>query len=205
MPAWTRLGFTFTLIVSMNAHAKEMPSHNVSFPNYRYKQSVRSIRDPDFRNMTVRFFGPAGKIEYSFALLNGLLQQEDNNFHDWVSLVGLNYFEFTNGEPSYALANYEWVSCGASCSGYGYVQLYELEADNVTVRQQISFIAKTPEAGAFFDPATRTLTVTANHYAARDAHCCPSKQDIITFRWSGYDFKKATIRTVPYVPRKDFQ
>jgi hypothetical protein len=180
-------------------------SWQVVHPNYRYPQAVASVRDVDFRNLAFHFFGNRGQVVYSASLKNGLWRQKEAVPFDWVALTGLSYFDFSagpsplgeGGEPRFALAAYTWVSVGGSSTDTGVVQLYHVDRTGLVVVQQIQFDAQSAGAGATFDPGSRTLTLRAAHYGPRDARCCPSAQDVVTFRWTGRDFREAEVRTVP--------
>lgn len=176
-------------------------------PHYTYKEPLREIEDVDFRNLTVPLFKPDGKCcYYSAKLANGRSFMRSATETDDVVLRSVSYFDFSSqklaarhaGAAKFAVAVYGWVSTGGSASGYGAANLYTVADNRLVLLQQIDFIAKTPGSGAFFNPATKTLLIFANSYAANDPHCCPSWRDIITFRWTGHLFREAEIRKVPH-------
>ena len=63
--------------------------------------------------------------------------------------------------------------------------------------QQIFYTARHAGAGVIFDSATGVLLVSSSHYLQVDAHCCPSRQDVIRYAWSGHDFRQAGVKTYP--------
>lgn len=180
----------------------------VVFPRYSYQRPLHELSQVDFKNITVLFFKPNGQCcVYSARLTNGRSFLRNTIEADDVALLGVNYFDFAAAEhppthagvPKFAVATYGWVTAGGSVSGYGAVNLYTVTDNRLVLQEQINFVAETPGTGAFFDPTTRTVTVNASHYDNDDAHCCPSKIDIISFRWARRLFQKSSIRTVRYV------
>src|SRR6185437_1085155 len=203
------LGSTAPSPFARDKESQRFSSFFSVYPRYEYKQPVHEISEVDFRNLVVPFFKKNGKCcDYSAKLANGhsfvreALQSND------VVLLSVDYFEFSlpeqpvkqhAGAAQFAIVTYGWESTGASASGYGAVNLYKILNERRVLIQQVNFVGQTPGTGAYFDPSTRNLTVIASRYDARDAHCCPSKQDIITFRWTGRFFREASIRTTRYV------
>jgi len=187
-----------TLAHSKNSQSNA-PSFFVVFPRYAYPQPIREIDEVDFRNLTAPFFKPDGRCcYYSAELTNGRSFVRHELESDDVALLAVNYLDPSPKHPaSFAVAIYRWESEVGSASGYGAVNLYSVVNNKLMLLQQISFIAQKPGTGASFDPSTRNVTVIASHYQD-DPHYCPSKEDIISFRWTGQFFQKISIRTIRY-------
>lgn len=173
----------------------ELAYYSVS-PNFEYHHRFDSIGAVDFRNLELNIFDAKGKVRVDAKLKNGIY--ETNGMpRDWVAVNSISYFNFQAGKPRFAVVSFLWTWTGADASSYGGVQLFTIQNGWLTVVQQIFFTARHAGAGATFDPATGTLFVNSSHYMQVDAHCCPSRQDVIRYAWSGHEFRQVEIKTFP--------
>ena len=173
----------------------ELAYYSVS-PNFEYHHRFDSVSTVDFRNLELNIFDAKGKVQVDAKLKNGIY--ETNGMpRDWVAVNSISYFDFQAGKPRFALVSFLWTWTGADASSYGGVQLFTIQNGWLTVVQQVFFTARHAGAGATFDPATGTLFINSSHYMQVDAHCCPSRQDVIRYAWSGHDFRRLEVKTFP--------
>jgi hypothetical protein len=170
------------------------PSFRVTFPRYQYEGSFASVRDVDFRNLTLHVFRERGGVEFSASLKNGSFEARTDTY-DSVKLDSVTYFRTKRSDLEKALVVFTWTSVGGSASVYRYIQIFEVLSGRLTISQQIEFIAYRRDVR--FDVAELLLVIEATHYTGRDAHCCPSRLDIVRFRWTGRRFGRQSITTIP--------
>jgi hypothetical protein len=168
-------------------------------PAFEYHHRYDSVGAVDFRNLTLNIFDAKGKVRVKARLKDGVYESSGPP-RDWVAINDISYFDFEGGKPRYALLSFVWTWTGADASSYGGVQLFTIQNGWLTVAQQIFYTARHAGAGAVFDPAAGALFVSSSHYLQVDAHCCPSRQDVIRYAWSGHDFRQVEVRTLPLPP-----
>lgn len=173
----------------------ELAYYSVS-PAFEYHHRFDSVSAVDFRNLELNIFDAKGKVRVDAKLKNGVYESGGMP-RDWVAINSISYFDFQAGRPRYALVSFLWTWTGADAASYGGVQLFTIQNGWLMVVQQIFFIARHAGAGATFDPATGALFVNSSHYLQVDAHCCPSRQDVIRYAWSGHDFRQIDLKTFP--------
>lgn len=173
----------------------ELAYYSVS-PAFEYHHRFDSVSAVDFRNLELNIFDAKGKVRVDAKLKNGVYESGGMP-RDWVAINSISYFDFQAGRPRYALVSFLWTWTGADAASYGGVQLFTIQNGWLMVVQQIFFIARHAGAGATFDPATGALFVNSSHYLQVDAHCCPSRQDVIRYAWSGHDFRQVDLKTFP--------
>lgn len=168
-------------------------------PAFEYHHRYDSVGAVDFRNLRLNIFDDKAKVRVKAQLKDGVYDSSGLP-RDWVAINGISYFDFQGGKPRYALVSFLWTWTGADASSYGGVQLFAIQNGWLTVAQQIFYTARHAGAGAIFEPAAGALFVSSSHYLPVDAHCCPSRQDVIRYAWSGHDFRLAEVRTLPLPP-----
>jgi hypothetical protein len=173
----------------------ELAYYSVS-PAFEYHHRFDSVSAVDFRNLELNIFDAKGKVRVTAKLKDGIYESSGMP-RDWVAINSISYFDFQAGKPRYALVSFLWTWTGADAASYGGVQLFTIQNGWLAVVQQIFFIARHAGAGATFDPATGALFVNSSHYLQVDAHCCPSRQDVIRYVWSGHDFRQVDVKTFP--------
>ncbi len=192
----------FVLLVALGAPAQKIvpPEPELSFytvsPGFEYHHHYDSISVVDFRNQELNIFDAKGKVRVRAKLKDGIYESGGMP-RDWVAVNNISYFDFQAGRPRYALVSFLWTATGADASSYGGVQLFTIQNGWLAVVQQIFFTARHAGAGAVFDSATGILFVSSSHYLQVDAHCCPSRQDVIRYAWSGHDFRQVAMKTFP--------
>jgi hypothetical protein len=175
----------------------ELAYYSVS-PTFEYHHRFDSVTAVDFRNLELNIFDAKGKVRVTAKLKNGIYETSGMP-RDWVAINSISYFDFQAGKPRYALVSFLWTWTGADAASYGGVQLFTIQNGWLMVVQQIFYTARHASAGATFDPATGALFVNSSHYLQVDAHCCPSRQDVIRYAWSGHDFRQVDLKTFPVV------
>ncbi len=179
-------------------------SYYSASPGFEYHQRVSSVGAVDFRNLEFNIFDSKGKVRVRAKLKNGVYESSGLP-RDWVAINNVSYFDFEAGQPRFALVSFLWTRTGADASSYGGVQLFTMKNGWLTVVQQIFFTAQHAGAGAIFDAASGSLFVRSTHYQQADAHCCPSRQDVIRYAWAGHDFRQAEVKTFPVAAPTDLQ
>jgi hypothetical protein len=189
-----------SLVLPARAQKIVPPEPELSYysvaPAFEYHHRYDSISGVDFRDLELNIFDAKGKVRVRAKLKDGIYESSGLP-RDWVALNTISYFGFQSGKPRYALVSFLWTATGADASSYGGVQLFTIQNGWLTVLQQIFFTARHAGAGAVFDSATGMLLVSASHYVQVDAHCCPSRQDVIRYAWSGHDFRQVDLKTFP--------
>ena len=165
-------------------------------PQFEYHRRLDSVSAVDFRSLELNIFDAKGKVRLTAKLKDGIYQTSGMP-RNWVAINSISYFDFQAGKPRYVLVSFLWTWTGADAASYGGVQLFTIQNGWLTVVQQIFFSARHAGAGATFDPATGALFVNSSHYLQVDAHCCPSRQDVIRYAWSGHDFRQVDLKTFP--------
>lgn len=173
----------------------ELAYYSVS-PAFEYHRRFDSVSAVDFRNLELNIFDAKGKVRVTAKLKDGVYETAGMP-RNWVAVNSISYFDFQAGKPRYALVSFLWTWTGADAASYGGVQLFTIQNGWLAVVQQIFFTARHAGAGATFDPATGALFVNSSHYLQVDAHCCPSRQDVIRYVWSGHDFRQVDLKTFP--------
>jgi hypothetical protein len=173
----------------------ELAYYSVS-PAFEYHHRFGSVSAVDFRNLELNIFDAKGKVRLTAKLKDGVYETSGVP-RNWVALNSISYFDFQAGKPRYAVVSFLWTWSGADAASYGGVQLFTIQNGWLTVAQQIFFSARHAGAGATFDPATGALFVNSSHYLQVDAHCCPSRQDVIRYAWNGHDFRQVDVKTFP--------
>jgi len=192
----------FVLLLALAAPAQKIvpPEPELSFytvsPGFEYHHHYDSISAVDFRNQELNIFDAKGKVRMRAKLKDGIYESSGVP-RDWVAVNNISYFDFQAGRPRYALVSFLWTATGADASSYSGVQLFTIQNGWLAVVQQIFFIARHAGAGAVFDSSAGILFVSASHYLQVDAHCCPSRQDVIRYAWSGHDFRQVAMKTFP--------
>jgi hypothetical protein len=181
----------------------ELSYYSVS-PTFEYHHRFDSINAVDFRNLELNIFDAKGKVRVRAKLKNGIYESGGMP-RDWVALNGISYFGFQAGKPRYALVSFLWTWTGADAASYGGVQVFTIHNGWLTIIQQIFFTARHAGSGATFDSATGALFINSSHYLQVDAHCCPSRQDVVRYVWSGQDFRILDVKTFPVAPRGSLQ
>ena len=173
----------------------ELSYYSVS-PSFEYHHHFDSVSAVDFRNLALNIFDAKGKVRVDAKLKNGIYQTSGLP-RDWVAVNSIFYFDFQAGKPQFALVSFLWTWTGADAASYGGVQLFTIQNGWLTVVQQIFYTARHAGAGATFDPATGALFVNSSHYMQVDAHCCPSRQDVVRYAWTGHEFRQVAMKTFP--------
>jgi hypothetical protein len=114
--------------------------------------------------------------------------------HDWVKLVRVKYFDFTNGQPRRALVMVDYETSAGSSSAFGILQVLELASEHPLVLQQIEYNAGGEGVGSSFDVKSGILKVKG---VDGWEHCCPSSLDVGTFKWNGSRFVLLKTSSVP--------
>ena len=173
----------------------ELSYYSVS-PHFEYHHRFDSISAVDFRNLELNIFDDKGHARVKAKLKDGTYETSGLP-RDWVAITGISYFDFQSGKPRHALVSFLWTATGADANSYGGVQVFTIQNGWLTVVQQIFFTTRHAGAGAVFDGATGALFVNSSHYLQVDPHCCPSRQDVIRYAWSGDSFRQVEVKTFP--------
>lgn len=152
-----------------------------------YPGSFSSLDEVNFTNFRLPVFEQGNTPNQWIQLRRGEYEKRKQAGAEWASLRRVDFFE------TYAVVQFSWTVAGGSSTSLGVLQLWQLESHRLYVRQQIISVHPTESR---FDPDAKRLTIKATHYARTDPHCCPSKQDIITLRWTGSEFAVADVKTV---------
>ena len=175
--------------LATTARADDGPNYQVSYPEFQYGITVSSLRELDFRNLTV-FWHRTDKPEPAVQLKDGSFARryEPGGGGD----VSLDLVKVLEG-GRYAVIDVMWRSCGGSCSENGLVQVFELVSGHPTVIEQIRYERHAPQTGASIDGSSRILTVSGRS-SEPSPNCCPRSVDVMTFQWDGKQFVFTTSR-----------
>lgn len=113
------------------------PLFHVGSSSYLYPSRYRSIRDVDFRNLTVSFWKDENGKPRLFHLRNGECKVDFDHhlLHTSVQLVGLHYLSSAETGREHALVLYEEDDVGGSSSQGGVAQVFELASKRLRVVQ----------------------------------------------------------------------
>jgi hypothetical protein len=166
--------------------------------SYAYPSSYQSIRDVDFKNLTVTFWKNKNGRPQLFHLRDGKCQIDFHPGQTSISLAGIHYLNSAEMGTEYALVLYEEDDVGGSSNQEGFAQVLEIADKRLRVAQQIDWDLH--YGGPYgpldtFNEKTNTLTIRSSHYRPGDAHCCVSAFDVVTFRWDGRRFLQISVRT----------
>lgn len=173
------------------------PTFDVVSASYSYPSSYRSIREVEFKNLTLNVLEEKAKPE-RYRLKNGRCETDDHPGHTSVELGGIHYLSPGEAGREYAMALYSMNSVGGSSSQEGIAQVFELSSKRLRVTQQISWDLHFGGPWAPFDSydeKTTTFVIRTAHYLPGDAHCCVSAVDIVTLRWNRSRFVQVDMRT----------
>jgi len=165
--------------------------------NFSCPGHYRSIRDVDYRNLTLHVFGSKGKPPMRVPLKDGKWTQDKDQMHDEVGIEEIHYLPKQSEAPAeYALLIFSWFSVGGSSSKEGYAQVFRLSNRQLSVVQQLYWDEHFQTKQYYvFDKRTLTLTIRSAHYLPGDAHCCVSAMDVVTLHWNGRRLVEASKTT----------
>jgi hypothetical protein len=188
------LAFVGSLALAQEA-AVARSSYDIFYPNYRYAARVSSIRDVDFKNLTV-FWRPGDRTDRGAKLRNGAFKNKYKNGYEGVNLDLLKFLDQRGDRAQRAVVDLAWQDCGGSCTDVGLVQVFELRSGFPTVVQEIEYDRHAPGTGVSFDPKSKILTVTGRS-SDPSPNCCPKSIDVMRFEWDGQHFLFAGSKSVP--------
>jgi hypothetical protein len=194
----------FLLVCQLSAQSYSVPydspggpTLHITSPSYAYPSNYQSIRQVDFRNLTLNiFFEKANRLRYR--LKNGRCETDDHPGQTSVELRSIHNLSSEKGGRQHALVLYFIDSVGGSSSQDGVAQVFELSDEHLRVTQQIEWDLRFGGPwGPFdtFDEKTMTFLVRTAHYLPGDAHCCLSAIDVVRLSWNGRRFVQTEMRT----------
>jgi len=163
----------------------ESPNYEILFPNYQYDISASSIRNIDFKNLTV-FWYRIDELRPSAELSGGSFQRRHEGGSDDITLDLVKFLD-DPGDGRHAVIDLLWRSCGGSCSDNGLVQVFELRSGRPTVVEQIRYGRHAPETDASLDLKSKILTITGRS-SEPSPNCCAKSLDVMNFEWDGQKF-----------------
>ncbi len=111
--------------------------------------------------------------------------------------VWLNWAHALNED--HWVADYSWFWAAGTSNSSEIVQVFELRDGKVYITQQIE--AVTHHGGrsvaAWFNANKKLLTVKAVESDSPKGRCCPTKMNVLVFRWEGKQFRCISAKTVP--------
>jgi len=178
----------------------ESPSYEILVPNYQYDISASSIKDVNFKNLTV-FWYRTDQLRPSAQLSAGSFQERYEGGSENVTLDFVKLLDDPSTPTPHAVIDLLWKSCGGSCSNNGLVQVFELRSGHPVVVQQIRYGRHAPGTGASLDLESRILTVTGRS-SEPSPNCCPKSLDVMEFAWDGrkFVFKNMKSLALPDTP-----
>src|SRR5207237_10555962 len=137
---------------------QSFPPYYSITPAFEYTHSVDSLSKVDFRNFDPIIFDQSGHIALKAKLKDGLLERS-GSAGDSLALQGVQYLNFLDHRPRFALVDFLWVRTGADASSHHVVQLLTVDNHRLKVIQQIVGVAQHPGPAAIFNAATGTLLI----------------------------------------------
>jgi len=186
---------TMMLAVLSSTAGDRLPTIEVLYPNYPLPGLFRSFRETDLKESEAAILGEGGKVYVKAHLHKGLYEVQHKDISDWLRLNWVSSPNQEIAEAKYGIADFDWVSTGASASDYGVIQVLQLCDGRLKITQQIVFNTRgSNKAGATFDPKTNTLTIRGIHGWE---HCCASQLDVVQFRFAGNTLQRVSYRQIP--------
>lgn len=190
MQSWMTL--SFLLLMSYSSFTQDSTeakgSYDETFPNYRYKIKVPSIRDVDFKNLKVSWHNSGVKLR------DGSYKQKLKFGSEEVRLDLSAFLDSRDGGTiNHAVIDLDWRDCGGTCTVMGRVQVFELRSGHPIVVQEIEYDRRAPGTGVRFDRESQTLTLTG-----RTDERTPDAEhlDVMRFEWDGKNFVFKDAKTV---------
>ncbi|MCL5288555.1 MAG: hypothetical protein M1453_11265 [Acidobacteria bacterium] len=201
---WWILSTLLTIPVALIAQnvGVENPVYEFSPVGYVYKETFRSLPEIEFKNFTFFDFDGKGQPRVAFNLKDGSYERGEERSSVSCWLGGVHLLGKDAGGAEQAVALFDAVFIGGSSSNTGYAQVLELANGQLRVVYQISFDTDGLRGElegwrSKYEPAKKALTIRASHYMPGDAHCCISAIDVVTFRWTGKEFVRQSVKTEP--------
>jgi hypothetical protein len=167
--------------------------------NFVYSATYHDFSELDLQSFTIHSFSsPAHHLSCGH-LRSGVWEadSEGHTCHESLTLGKTYVFTSSREAAKYMLVMFdEEGRCGSSNST-GYAQVWRLQNGRLSIVQQINFDThfESDDWYSRFEESRLRLTVRASHYLDRDAHCCISAYDQLTFAWTGADFRLTQIST----------
>lgn len=161
----------------------------VTSPMRQYRESVRSLKEIDFKNLDYSLDGERFHLRNGAATGDKVIGGTAGATERFdIGLEHIWYFDFQDHQPRRVLVSLSLVQAAGSSSDTGYVLLFEIINSRLTITRQFAYDLQAPGTGSKFNPKTGLLTITAR---ANDgsAHCCPQNLETAIFKWQGEDFK----------------
>jgi hypothetical protein len=107
-------------------------------------------------------------------------------------------------DSEHMVVDYGWVWMAGSSSQSDIVQVFELRDGKVFITQQIEADTHGGDtaAGVRFDERTKRLIVKAVELDSPNGRCCPTRLNVVVFRWDGGKFRQISARQVPIPPKR---
>jgi hypothetical protein len=173
------------------------PSFGILTTSFDYPGTFRSIRDIDFRNLTVQVADEKAKPEWHFGLKNGKAEIHDRTELDSFTLDAVYYLP-SSGHPErdFAIVVFDWFSASGSSGRTGIAQVFRLLDQRLKMTQQIDWDEHFDWDGPYklFDEKTGKLVFRSAHYLPADSHCCVSAMDVVTVHWDGFKLVQTSIK-----------
>ena len=169
---------------------------------FTYRGSYPDIRQVDFKNLEIQFFGKEGRSVRAAQLKNGSFKHSEMDGKTFLgaeelTLESVHYLTPPGVEPGLAVVLLKDFSVSGSSSQDEIAQVFEVSRRRLRVEQELQsdehFSDSFPAHS--FDESTKTLVMETTHYLQGDAHCCVSAKDVITLRWTGTRFEQASLQT----------
>jgi hypothetical protein len=156
----------------------------IIFAGHVHAQRSRGIRSVDFRNFT---YQPSWVGDGRVTLRNGQFTDENGAMTE---LVAVEYADF-NGDGQEDAA----IAIGSEVQGtMAYVEDYYVYTYRNGALNQALYVQREKPKG--MRVVGRSLLIAAPFWRSRDAHCCPSFDETVTYKWKGEKMVVASRRRV---------
>jgi hypothetical protein len=117
--------------------------------------------------------------------------------------VRLNWVRALNDD--HWVVDYGWFEAAGSSNSFAVVQLFERRDGKLYITQQIEAIMHHGgrSVGAWFNANKKQLTVKAVELDSPKGRCCPTRMNVLVFRWDGTQFRCISVKTVPLAEAND--
>jgi hypothetical protein len=203
MRAWTTAILLSSMLAAQTPKLVDNPPSETSFhlsqPDFAYPATYRSLRQVDFRNLTLHLFDVFPEPK-ELPLKDGKYELRNQPLGFGFEVATLDSVRrlpsATDSREEFSVAFYTDTYGGGSSNTVGIAQVFELTDGHLKIVQQMTWDEHfSPPGKWYMRLSDDVLTVRSARYLDGDAHCCISGMDTVTLKWNGSRFAQTRMIT----------